>query len=346
MGKIKKQLSEVTIIRPVTILFLIVVHSFAIYTGSWGKPEGISDVKAYFWIGKLAFSSMLEMFVFISGYLFAFQLYDLKKEYTLKKLVYDKFKRLVVPSIVFSTIYMAIFQVDSVSIFKSLYDILNGVAHLWFLPMLFWCFVCTWFLLKIKISDEIKLIILFILSILSFVPLPFRLTNTLYYLFYFYLGIYIFKHKDYIVKNIIFMRSICIILLLFVITFVLFTILRENLQIDSCDNVVYKIFLLSVNNLVKMVYASLGVLSFYYIVMFALKKGYEVSGRIVKLNYICFGIYIIHQFILEFLYYKIGLSELMGSYWLPWVAMLITLISSAGFALVLRATKVGRLLIG
>jgi len=101
----KKQLDEVNIIRPIVIVLLVLMHSFTIYAGGWSMPEGIHDVRAYFWIAKMSFSCMLEIFVFISGYLFAYQIYELKMKYTFKKILSSKFKRLIIPSIVFSLFY-------------------------------------------------------------------------------------------------------------------------------------------------------------------------------------------------------------------------------------------------
>lgn len=116
-----KQLDEVNFIRPMVILLLVVLHSFTMYAGGWSMPEGINDVRTYFWIAKLSYSFILEMFVFLSGYLFANQIYQLQKKYTFLGLLKNKFKRLIIPSIVFSLFYSILFySILNNSIFKTI----------------------------------------------------------------------------------------------------------------------------------------------------------------------------------------------------------------------------------
>lgn len=98
-------LKEVNVIRPLAIIMLVLMHAFTIYGGSWPKPEKTYDVEVYFWIQKLSFACMLEMFVFLSGYVFAYQVCELKKKYSSYQLIKVKFKLLIMPSIVFSIIY-------------------------------------------------------------------------------------------------------------------------------------------------------------------------------------------------------------------------------------------------
>lgn len=116
--KMKSQctiLNDVMIMRPIVIFLLIVTHSFTMYTGgSWSLPEGINEVYAYGEIAHIAFSFMLETFVFISGYLFAMQQQRQQKPFTFFLL--KKLQRLVVPGIIFSTAYIACFDSE---IFKS-----------------------------------------------------------------------------------------------------------------------------------------------------------------------------------------------------------------------------------
>ena len=154
-----KQLDDVNFIRPIVILQLVILHSFTMYGGGWTFPEGINNVRAYFWIARLFNSFMLEMFVFLSGYLFAYQIFHLHKKFTLKSLLKSKFKRLIIPSIVFSLFYSILFYSKPFNVWNYVYDILNGMGHMWFLPMLFWCFVFSYFIIKIKLNEKVKLIL-------------------------------------------------------------------------------------------------------------------------------------------------------------------------------------------
>ena len=53
--------------------------------------------------------------------------------------------------------------------------ILNGAGHLWFLPMLFWCFILMWILKEIHWGGQILIAIL--LLILPIPSLPLRISE-------------------------------------------------------------------------------------------------------------------------------------------------------------------------
>jgi hypothetical protein len=191
----KTRLDDVNIIRPIVIVLLVLMHSFTMYAHEWPFPEGIHDVRAYYWVQRISFSFMLEMFVFVSGYVFAFQIYERGKVFSLKSLINNKFRRLLLPSMFFSTLYILLFT-HPLSI-KRIYSVIVGAGHLWFLPVLFCCFIVTFLLLKLKIDNRLKLACLFLLSSISFaVPNIFRCSKIAYFLFFFFLGIYIYIERE------------------------------------------------------------------------------------------------------------------------------------------------------
>lgn len=71
--KQKIQLDEVTLMRCILALLIVFMHSFTCYNGSWRAPVGYVEVPLYKWLARISFACTLEAFVFISGYLFAFQ---------------------------------------------------------------------------------------------------------------------------------------------------------------------------------------------------------------------------------------------------------------------------------
>lgn len=73
MSDKSKILTEVSVIRPILIVLLVVYHSFIIYQGGWSEPDGFEPNRTYWWISKASYSFMLEAFVLISGYVFAYQ---------------------------------------------------------------------------------------------------------------------------------------------------------------------------------------------------------------------------------------------------------------------------------
>lgn len=70
----KKNLDEISFIRPILIVMLVMYHAFAPWAGGWKEPKGFVPCEAYWWWGKLNYSFMLETFVMISGYIFGYQL--------------------------------------------------------------------------------------------------------------------------------------------------------------------------------------------------------------------------------------------------------------------------------
>lgn len=63
-------------------------------------------------------------------------------------------------------------------------------------------------------------------------------------------------------------------------------------------------------------------------------------------NSLCYGVYIVHQFVLVYIYYKSEFVHHLNAYALPWVVLAITVVSSLFLSYLLLKTKVGRFLIG
>lgn len=182
----KQLLTNVAIIRPLLIVLLVFYHAFAIYSGSWAPIDGFPEIKAYWWLDKLSYAFMLETFVFVSGYVFGYQVrIKGEKKLEAKSLFFSKFKRLIIPSIVFSLIYIVLFKDISQPVEITIKEIIEGVGHMWFLPMLFWCFACVWVIEKLRMRPQYVLPLLMLCSIFSFVPLPLQLNKTMYYMLFF-----------------------------------------------------------------------------------------------------------------------------------------------------------------
>lgn len=229
MNAPKSTLSNVSLIRPILLVLLVFYHAFAIYSGAWAPIEGYPKVPAYWWLDKLSYAFMLEMFVFISGYVFGFQVRTKGEEkLKAKNLLWGKFKRLMIPCMVFSLLYILLFGNIKQPIQKTLYDLLNGVGHMWFLPMLFWCFVGVWVIEKLHFKPKVILPILVVASLVSFLPLPLRLGSTMYYMLFFYVG-YILQKEDVSLERFYTLKHSVLTLLLFCILFPTFTLLKEKL---------------------------------------------------------------------------------------------------------------------
>ena len=103
------RLNEVTLMRSILALLIVFMHSFTCYNGSWEQPAGYVDIPLYKWLTRAAFAFTLEAFVFISGYLMAFQQLTLNRNVTNTHFLINKLKRLILPSIIFSFLYFIIF---------------------------------------------------------------------------------------------------------------------------------------------------------------------------------------------------------------------------------------------
>lgn len=341
-----KQLDEVNIIRPAIIVMLVVMHSFTIYAGGWHLPVGIEYINAYAWIQRIAYSFMLEMFVFISGYIFAYQIYYLKRPFSFKGLIHIKFNRLIIPSISFSLLYALFFYKKEFHVGEFLYDIVCGLGHLWFLPMLFWCFVFTFLFFNWALTDLLKLCILLVISVFSFIPLPLGMAKSLYFLFFFYWAFYFWKHRLYVEKHFTNLKFVILVFFIFILMFVPLVLLREYLlaEFSIAHNSFDKIFWMSLANLCRIIYALIGV-SWGYITAIYLSHAIKIPLWLSEVNKLCMGVYIFHQFFLQIIYYYTSIPTLLGSYWLPWFGVCIALTFSLLLTFLFRKIKLGRRLL-
>lgn len=223
-------LYEVIPIRLFLIVMLVFYHAFAIFSGAWSPVAGYPEIQLYNIMDKLSYACLLETFVFISGYIFGFQ-YNKKKGYILetRSFFVGKFKRLILPSFLFSILYILVFQEYDKPIVTIVYNILCGTGHMWFLPMLFWCFVFISLAEKTRISDKYMTFILIIMLFISVLPLPFRIDTAMYFFVFFYAGYSVKKHGLSIPYN---ETRLFLVLL---VSFVLIFALKLNIcEFDCC----------------------------------------------------------------------------------------------------------------
>lgn len=337
-----KRLDEVTLMRTILAVLIVFMHSFTCYQGGWDKPIGYVDIPAYMWIARFSFAFTLEAFVFISGYLFAFQHITLNRRVDGISLVTNKLKRLILPSILFSALYFVLFY-EYKGVGDLIYNLINGCGHMWFLPMSFWCFLGGWLLEKIKIPNGWKLAFLIILNLFFCISIPFQISRATKYLVYFYGGYLIYKHSENIKKHID-IKRIILLWSLFVVSFVLLKVLKENLNTETTSRYM-NLLLASCGRACQLVYASIGTIAFYVTALYYTNH-HKLRLQTVKLASCCFGIYLFQQFVLKGLYYETGFAACVGPYLLPWLGFLIAAPVSYLMTVLLLKTKVGKFLIG
>lgn len=341
----RKCLNDVYIIRPIAIFLLIVYHSFIIYRGGWPEPIGYQYIGTYDWIATLCSAFRLELLVFCSGYLFALTL--VRKQQKLCEIASSKAKRLLLPSVVFSILYVVLFfNTKEKSLLELLIVVITGTGHMWYLPMLYWVMLMCYGVDKLDYSMKKKILGLGALPLFSILPLPLQIDRAVYYALFFYLGMLIYRNREEIISKVKSLKQVFLGMSLFIFTYVIGLYVQEgdcmNVYIDS-DNLIIKVFVVEFMKYVKIIYSILGIVFIYVLVNYFLEvKRMKVAPWVIKLSSYCFGIYLFQQFILQILYYKTSLPNLVGFYWLPWVGLIITLALSYLLTKLSLKTKLGR----
>ena len=75
----RMRLNEVTLMRCVLAFIIVFMHAFTCYNHDWVEPMGFVEIPLYKWLSRMSFAFTLEAFVFVSGYLFAFQRISLNR---------------------------------------------------------------------------------------------------------------------------------------------------------------------------------------------------------------------------------------------------------------------------
>lgn len=332
--------------RTVLAILIVFMHSFTCYNGSWEQPAGYVDIPLYRWLSRISFAFTLEAFVFISGYLFAFQRISLKRTEGCISLVINKLKRLLLPSIIFSIVYFALFY-ESSGLGDAVYSIINGCGHMWFLPMLFWCFLGGWLLEQVKVKNRWKFLFLVIINLFCIVSCPLRISNAAAYMVYFYSGFLMYSHFDKIdkLKTVITHQRLVWSWIVFIVFFTILRSMRDVLVANDSQPQIHKLFFIVGDNTCKLIYASVGLMAFYLSAVYYIQH-HKLRPFTINFSSCCFGIYLFQQFVLQLFYYKTSLPLIVGPYWLPWCGFVIATIISYVLSVLLLKTKMGRLLIG
>lgn len=338
----KKYLHEVVFIRLALIVLLVMTHAFAPYSGAW-EPLSISaDIPFYKYLHRFISAFRLEMFAALSGYLLGYQAISLDKHKKFGKFALRRFKRIVITSIAFSILYVILFRkIEIANILPTIYSILAGAGHLWFLPMIFWCSLGGWLLIKWKTAEKYKFMLLLAISILSVLPLPLQLNTACYYLLFFYGGAWTYKNASRFAG--VTLLHLLLAWIVFIAMLVLSWFVGDSLP--AGDTMLSKVVGILFSKYSRMLYAVVGSLALYASCVFLLKK-IKFGSFAIKLSGYCYGIYIFQQFFLVAIYYRTNFCEYVGVYWLPWLSFVIALMLSVLLASVFVKTRVGRFLIG
>lgn len=330
-----KRLDDISILRVFCILVVVFFHC---YQMMWAKAHFPLTITAY---RKLYFNVVecgainiaMPFFVSISGYLFCYLLM-LGKYPTWEYLLQKKGLRILLPYVVFSLLFMV--TTDSwnpMSILRASY------WHLWFLPMLFWCFIFGYGLYRMKLRVNVEVILITILfggTLMSGFFLKWLgLARINYWYYWFYLGFLCYKYRE-VLSSFLSKYKLAILMLLCSISIiVLFPVeygnstWHGNLAVTCC--------FVSISSLMSGIEWS----------------KHKVTVPIVKFSSYSFGIYIWHNWVALMLISNtskeiFGLPELAANHVIlfPLCFSLITLAISWGLSWAMMKTKIGKFLIG
>lgn len=328
----KRLLYEVSVIRPIVIILLLFMHCFTPYQGAWPEFEGFAPSRFYFWMAKFITGFRIETIALVAGYVFSYQCRTLGREYKFLPFVKKKALRLLLPCYVFGVVYYAIFICDgTLDIMDCITSVFKGAGHLWFLPMLFLCFVTVWLLDRYKPNELVTFVCL---SLLSMVPTPEifakGLARYFHFALYVYAGYLLWIYRKPILKRL--MNPLCIISLVVIYSLLVY-----------CHECVGDIYVKAV---IEYAMNMTGILSLYLTVSsFTAKPGFELSPAVISMSSQCYGLYVFHQFILYYLYYRTSFTAGLG-YFTPWLAFVVTLSLSWLATKLFMRYRVGRFLIG
>lgn len=338
----KKLLYEVSYIRPIVIFLLVFLHSFEKITSGGGNYRDYQLNHLYEWVLELIKGFRIETIALVAGYVFAYQAIDLGRKYKFGPFVAKKFKRLILPMLFFGLIYYFCFYYhpETFSFTSMLIELFSGCGHLWFLPMLFWCFIIIWIIDHYNLCSYKTLLVLALISIISIHSLPLGFSKLPHFLFYVFGGYYLWTKHEYVQQKMMNKRGIVSLWLCYVT-------LVEFLHFYKADPIMYGIVNYLFVRFVALLEACAGTLALYFsICSITYKTGFKPSRFVVESSSVCYGVYVYHQFILVWLYFNTPLYENVNEYILPIVGFVITFVLSLIMTRLSLKTRFGRYLIG
>ena len=328
-------LYEISFMRPILLVLLVSYHAFAPYCGAWEMPQGVEANEMYKWLAYIIRALSLEGFFFLSGYTLTMQLVKKRKFNSFSQLAFTKFKHLIIPCWIFGIIYYLLFAKG-----QSLFLVFSGIGHLWYLPCLFWCSLAIYLTNNLEkkygISEKIQLALFIACMAMSVIYIPFQISTTLQYCFFFYLGGLFWKYNDKLTA-----KANAKTITVFVISFIALLIFVNLFNESHADaGIVYKI----IKVMLMAILTTTGITMLYFIASMYTQK-HTLNKTVMTIGTMGYGVYVFHQFILKYLYYYTSLPQTLGTATLPWVALLGTIILSLLLTWIFRSTKIGRALI-
>ena len=145
----QERIQYVSVLRVCSMLLIVLYHSMCYYTGTWWYL--CTDiVPLWKLLSPPTVTIGLTTFVFISGFLYGYLYMKRGKYRNVGPFLTNKFKRLLIPYFFWGTLMVLFLP----AVHVSWINLFTGIAHLWFLLMLFELFVILLLLNKIGIGEH------------------------------------------------------------------------------------------------------------------------------------------------------------------------------------------------
>lgn len=271
---------EIIIMRLISIVIVVFFHAYGMtYANHLPKDIAIIYKNQYELFNQSYLINIaMPLFTVISGYLLCSQLF--KQRYSsFIDLTWQKAKRLLIPYYFFTVIFMITTNNISLAPFYT-----GGYWHLWYLPMLFWCFIVTYSFHSIvshnKTIEFSVLLLFFILALIDkFLPSIIGLHYITKWYYWFYLG-YIIKHyESYIFLAIKRYYLIFVCFVVYIITGVL-------LYSEYGNNTIH-----------GMIASTVAITCIWYLVRLIHWQNLSFSPLLISISSCSFGIYIFHNWL-------------------------------------------------
>ena len=320
-GKIKMNnekiiLQELDYLKIIGVLLVVIGHCTSIYTGGWVFTSPVKS-SVYGLIASYVYTFHVPMLVFVSGAIYYYCRINKEKYSSIKSLIINKFKRLILPFLFVGIIYSIpikyIIGMTEGNIFSNIKSFILGsnTGHLWYLLMLFDIFIIFYlyekFILNRKYSIVLNLILFSILYISSgFFTNIFQINRAIQYSIFFYLGYEFFRSKDKLILKLEKLKSKSILIMTPVlITISLVLILVSKMKLS---NIMLSKFFSLINVVIAII-----CITICYLIVYLINnrmKNIIIKEKIDKLINIIgkysFSIYLLHEPIIFIILYFIA----------------------------------------
>lgn len=298
MNNEKITLRELDYLKIIGVLLVVIGHCTSIYTGGWVFTSPVNS-PIYGLIASYVYTFHVPMLVFVSGAIYYYCRINKGKYSSLKSLIINKFKRLILPFLFIGILYSIpikyIIGMTEGNIINNIKSFVLGLntGHLWYLLMLFNIFILFYLYESFILNKKYSIVLNLISS--GFFTNIFQINRAIQYSIFFYLGYEFFRSKDRLILKLEKLKSKSILIMTpILIAISLVLILVSKMKLSS-------IMLSKFFSLINVVIAMICIIICYLIVYLINNrmKNIILKEKIDKLINIIgkysFNIYLLHE---------------------------------------------------